>query len=85
MEEAIKTLLNAGNESLIVFTKRNLLGEEVNIEELWTLPQVKRILKKQQSNARANHGGYFGCRLLGLLFDPNWFDDARLQHVCDTA
>ena len=50
MEEAIKTLLNTGNEALILFTKRNLLGEEVNIEELWTLPQVKKILKNQQSN-----------------------------------
>ena len=50
MEEAIKTLLGTGNEALIAFTKRNLLGEKVDIEELWTLPQVKKILKNQQSN-----------------------------------
>ena len=50
MEEAIKTLMNTGNEALIAFTKRNLLGEEVDVEELWTLPRVKRILGKQQSN-----------------------------------
>jgi hypothetical protein len=50
MEETIKTLLNTGNEALLTLTKRNLLGEEVDIEELWALPQVKRILKNQQSN-----------------------------------
>jgi hypothetical protein len=50
MEEATKTLLDTGNEALIAFTKRNLLGEEVDIEELWTLPRVKRILKNQQLN-----------------------------------
>jgi len=32
MEEAIKTLLRTGNEALIAFTKRNLLGEKVDIE-----------------------------------------------------
>jgi hypothetical protein len=50
MEEAIKTLLGTGNEALIAFTKRCLLGEEVEIGELWTLPRVKRILKNQRSN-----------------------------------
>ena len=50
MEEAIKTLLDSGNEALIAFTRRNLLGEQVNTEELWTLPRVKRILESQQSN-----------------------------------
>jgi hypothetical protein len=50
MEKAIKTLLGTGNEALIAFTKRCLLGEKVDIEELWTLPRVKRILKNQQSN-----------------------------------
>ncbi len=50
MEAAIKTLLDTCNEALIAFTRRNLLGEEVDIEELWNLPRVKRILKNQQSN-----------------------------------
>ncbi len=50
MEEAIKTLLNTGNEALITFTKRNLLEEEVDIEELWTSPLVKNIMKNQQPN-----------------------------------
>ncbi len=50
MKEAIKTLLDTGNEAIIAFTKRDLLGEEVNIEKLWNLPRVKKILKKQQPN-----------------------------------
>src|SRR5512135_923035 len=50
MDEAIKTLLAAGNKALAVFIKRNLLGEEMDTEELWCLPQVKGILKKQQLN-----------------------------------
>ena len=50
MEEAIKTLLHAGNEALIAFTKRNLIEKEVDIEELWTLPRVKKLLEAQQSN-----------------------------------
>jgi hypothetical protein len=50
VEEAIKTLLNTGNEALIVFTRRNLLGEEIDIKQLWTLPRVKKILKNQRSN-----------------------------------
>ena len=50
MEEAIKTLLDTGNEALVLFTKRNLLGEKVDIEELWTLPRVKKLLENQQSD-----------------------------------
>jgi hypothetical protein len=50
MEEAIKTLLGTCNEAIIAFTKQFLIGEEVDIEELWILPRVKRILKNQQSN-----------------------------------
>jgi prenyltransferase beta subunit len=48
MKTAIKTLLNTGNEALIAFTRKNLLDEEVDIEQLRTLPQVKKILKRQQ-------------------------------------
>ena len=50
MEKAIKTLLNTDTEALIAFTKRNLLEKEVDIEELWILPRVKKILKAQQPN-----------------------------------
>jgi hypothetical protein len=50
MKEAIKTLLDTGNEAIITFTKKDLLEEEVNIEQLWTLPRVKKILTKQHPN-----------------------------------
>ncbi len=50
MEEAIKTLLRSGNAALIAFTKQKLLQEEVDIQKLWTLPQVGKTLGKQQSN-----------------------------------
>ena len=50
MKETIKTLLDTRNMAIIAFTKKELLGEEVNIEQLWTLQQVKKILKKQQPN-----------------------------------
>ena len=41
MMKVIKTLLNTGNKAIITFTKRDLLGEEVDIELLWTLPRVE--------------------------------------------
>ena len=50
MREVIKTLLNSGNQAIIAFTKKTLLKDEVNIEELWTLPRVKKILRKQHRN-----------------------------------
>ena len=50
MNDVIKTLLATGNDAIITFTKHDLLGEDVNIEQLWTLPRVKKILQKQQSN-----------------------------------
>ena len=48
MKEVVKTLLDTNNEAIIASTKKNLLGEEVDIEQLWTLPQVNKLLKKQQ-------------------------------------
>jgi hypothetical protein len=50
MEQTIKALLSTDNEALIAFTKQNLLEEELNIEKLWVLPYVKKILENQQSN-----------------------------------
>ena len=50
MREAIKTLLKTGNNAIITFTKKDLLGKEVNVEQLWILPRVKEILRKQRSN-----------------------------------
>jgi hypothetical protein len=50
MKEAITTLLNSSNTAIRIFTKRDLLGEQVDIKQLWTLPLVRKVLKKQQTN-----------------------------------
>ena len=50
MKEAIKTLLGTGNEAITAFTEKDLLGKEVNIKRLWSLPRVQKILKRQQPN-----------------------------------
>ncbi|BDZ69882.1 prenyltransferase/squalene oxidase repeat-containing protein [Methanobacterium petrolearium] len=43
-----KSLLESGNETIIYFTKKNLLEEDVNpIECLWNLSEVQKIVKKQ--------------------------------------
>ncbi len=55
MQKTIHTLLDTGNKAIITFTKKDLLGEEVNIEKLWTLQEVKKILKKQQPNGAWNY------------------------------
>jgi hypothetical protein len=46
--DTIKTLLQTGNRALTLFTKKDLLAQDVNVEDLWTLPHVIKILKKQQ-------------------------------------
>ncbi|UCH01585.1 MAG: terpene cyclase/mutase family protein [Candidatus Bathyarchaeota archaeon] len=43
-------MLDTSNQAIRTFTKKDVLGEDVNIEQLWTLPQVKKILKKQHPN-----------------------------------
>jgi hypothetical protein len=50
MKKAVETLLNTGNNAVLTFTRKDLLREEVDIERLWTLPRVKKLLKKQQAN-----------------------------------
>lgn len=50
MKESIKTLLSTENKAIIAFTRKDLLREEVDLEQLWTLPRVNKLLKKQQTN-----------------------------------
>ncbi|MEJ2241750.1 MAG: hypothetical protein P8Y18_06380 [Candidatus Bathyarchaeota archaeon] len=50
LESTIKTLLDTNNEAIVTFTKKELLQEKVDIKRLWILPNVKKILKKQQIN-----------------------------------
>jgi hypothetical protein len=46
--DPIAPLLSSGNDALIYFTRRDLLGEDVGpIEVLWQLPEARKIFKKQ--------------------------------------
>ncbi len=47
--DPIPLLLSSGDEALIYFTRRDLLGEDPGpVDRLWQLPAVKKILRKQQ-------------------------------------
>ena len=47
--DPIPTLLSSGDEALRYFVRRDLLGERVESpRHLWQLPEVQRILRKQQ-------------------------------------
>ncbi len=49
--DPVPNLLSVGNEAIKYFTLRDLLDRRVeSIEILWELPDVKKILKKQQNN-----------------------------------
>ena len=44
----VPALLDSGNEAITVFTKRDILDNTVTIENLWQLPECRRILRKQR-------------------------------------
>lgn len=47
----LKPLLDSEDESIIYFTKKDLLEERVDpIEFIWNLPEVQKIMKKQLDN-----------------------------------
>jgi len=49
--DALPALEASGNEALLYFVRRDLLGEAVGpVERLWELPQVVKILRKQQED-----------------------------------
>jgi hypothetical protein len=46
--DPLPPLLTTGDEALIYFVRRDLLGESPGpVEQLWTLPETQKILKKQ--------------------------------------
>ncbi|MBI5459418.1 hypothetical protein [Methanobacterium sp.] len=54
----IPVLLSVGNPAIEYYTRRDLLGEEVGpVEELWQLPSVLRILRKQEKNGYWKYPG----------------------------
>jgi hypothetical protein len=49
--DPVQWLLSAQDQAVTALVKRDLLGQEVNIvEKLWDLPEVRRILRRQQAN-----------------------------------
>ncbi|MBE0409305.1 MAG: hypothetical protein IBX69_06190, partial [Anaerolineales bacterium] len=49
--DPIPTLLSSGDEALLYFVRRDLLGEEVSpICQLWQIPKAQKMLKKQQAD-----------------------------------
>jgi len=56
--DPIPTLLSSGNEAVVSFTKRDLLEQEVGpIDYIWQLPEVQKILRKQQPDGSWNYTG----------------------------
>ncbi|MGZ7048295.1 MAG: prenyltransferase/squalene oxidase repeat-containing protein [Methanobacterium sp.] len=56
--DPIPELLKVENESINYFTKRDLLDKKIeSIEILWKLPEVEKILKKQQSDGSWKYPG----------------------------
>ena len=52
------TLLSSGNEAIAYFANRDLLEQEVvPINHIWQLPEVQRILRKQQPDGSWKHTG----------------------------
>ncbi len=44
----VPAMLESGNEAIMVFTEQDLLDNTVSIEDLWQLPECRRILRKQK-------------------------------------
>jgi hypothetical protein len=49
--DLLPLLQASSNEAILYFMRRDLLGEEVGpVEELWELPRVEKLLRKQQED-----------------------------------
>lgn len=47
--DPLPPLLSSGNEALVYFARRDLLGEDAGpVHRLWQLPEAQKILKKQR-------------------------------------
>jgi hypothetical protein len=56
--DPIPELLSAQDEALVYFVRRELVQEDVEpVECLWVLPQVRKLLKKQQANGSWRYPG----------------------------
>ncbi|HJX38186.1 MAG TPA: hypothetical protein VJ714_06290 [Anaerolineae bacterium] len=56
--DPLPLLQASSNEAILYFVRRDLLGEEVGpVESLWELPQVVKILRKQQEDGSWRYPG----------------------------
>ena len=55
--DPVKPLLESGNEAIVYFAERDLLDREAgSIEAVWELPQVRKILRRQQPDGSWKSG-----------------------------
>jgi hypothetical protein len=95
--DPIQPLLESNNPAIIYFTKRDLLGKNVDpIETIWGLPHVRKILKKQQPDGswdpgkkNIDFGGKYALtetwRQLRFLVDQYEMNksDCGIQKACE--
>ena len=56
--DPISPLLSSDNEAIGYYVRRDLLGERVDpISHIWQLPEVQRVLKKQQADGSWRYPG----------------------------
>ena len=85
--DPVPNLLSLGNEAIKYFTLHDLLDRKVeSVEMLWELPEVKKILKKQQNNGswkypkstkqidQVNYTQYETYRILSELVEKYGFN-----------
>jgi hypothetical protein len=49
--------MRSGDESIVLFTRRDLLGETVRVEKLWDLDEPRKLLRKQKPNGSWSYPG----------------------------
>ena len=56
--DPLPTLRASSNEAIQYFARRDLLGEEAGpVESLWELPQVVKVLRRQQEDGSWKYPG----------------------------
>jgi len=88
--DPVPILINSGNEAVIYFTRRDLLGEGVpSVETLWRLPQAEKMLRRQRDDgswkypggnkdvrSQENYDQLETYRMLGEMVEKYCFNDA---------
>lgn len=85
--DPIKRLLQFGDQAIALFTKRDLLGQEVSVTDLWELAAAEGILRRQRPNGswsyskrnaaartQEQYDQFETYRQLGILVEQYGFD-----------